>query len=143
MGYDRTLFAYQEAAVLSRTREQLVPLLYEHLLVSLRRAARHMETGEIEAKAEEVQKATDIICELLSSLDFEAGGDIAPRLASLYTYFLRELGEASRSLDPHRLSPLIEMVATLQESWAEAARRVAAGEAEAASPPAPPGEGSS
>ena len=124
MSYDRTVNRYQENAVLTTNREELIPLLYEHLLVSLRRASRQISERDIEGKAASVEKAQAILFELLSSLDLDAEGELASRLASLYTYFLKELGEASRTLDARRLDPLIEMVSSLHESWAEAVRQV-------------------
>jgi flagellar secretion chaperone FliS len=127
MSYNNKLVAYQENRVASSSPEQLVALLYEHLLVSLKRAAKQIQAREVEEKARSVEKATSILHELLASLDFETGGEIAPRLASLYSFFLREVAEASRSLDAARLEPLIEMVASLHESWLEAVRTVALG----------------
>ncbi len=124
MKYDARIQAYQENAVLTTSREQLVPLLYEHLLVNLRRAVRQIRERDIEGKAASVEKASAILFELLGSLDFEAGGELAARLASLYNYFLRELSEASRTLDARRLEPVIEMVASLHESWVAAVRVV-------------------
>jgi flagellar protein FliS len=71
-----------------------------------------------------MQKALDIIFELLSSLDREAGGELAERLSALYVYFINEIGVVSRSLDRARLEQLIAMIAGLHESMAHAARRV-------------------
>jgi len=124
MSYQKSGNAYQTTSVLSTSREQLVPLLYEHLLVSLRRASKQIQSGDIEGKAASVEKATAILYELMGSLDFDADGELASRLASLYTYFLKELNEASCSLKARRLDPLIEMVGSLHESWVEAVRIV-------------------
>jgi flagellar protein FliS len=124
MSYHSSGNAYQATTVLSTSREQLVPLLYEHLLVSLRRASKQIQAGDIEGKAASVEKATAILYELMGSLDFDADHELASRLASLYTYFLKEINEASWSLKARRLDPLIEMVASLHESWVEAARIV-------------------
>ncbi len=122
--YEKPLNPYQQTSVLSASREQLVPLLYEHLLVSLRRASRQIQTGDIEGKASSVEKATAILYELMGSLDFDAEAELASRLASLYAYFLKEVNDASRRLESGRLDPLIEMVGSLHESWVEAARIV-------------------
>ena len=124
MSYQRMTDAYQTTSVLSTSREQLVPVLYEHLLVSLRRASKQIESGDIEGKAESVEKASAILYELLGSLDYDADQELTSRLASLYTYFLKELSEASWSLKARRLDPLIEMVGSLHESWVEAVRIV-------------------
>ena len=127
MTYHRSANAYRQNAVLSTSREQLVPLLYEHLLVNLRRASKQITSRDIEGKAASVEKATAILYELLGSLDHDAGEEIASRLASLYSYFLKEIAEASRTLDEKRLAPVIETLASLHESWVEAVKQVAEG----------------
>lgn len=116
--------AYRENAVLSASPEQLVVLLYEHLIINLKKAARHMQERNFEGKAEALTRANDIVLELLSSLDFEKGGEISSRLASLYGYFTREIATVGRTLDTARIAQLVEMAEELRESWAEAARMV-------------------
>lgn len=111
--------AYQQVRVMSSSREGLVPLLYERLLSHLRRAAAQIEQGDLEGKASSLTSATEIVFELLSSLDFEAGGDLAARLAALYGFFSRELSEAGRTLETARLERMIEMIASLHEAWAQ------------------------
>jgi flagellar protein FliS len=105
------------------SREQLIPLMYEHLLVGLKRASKQIREKDIEGKAASVEKASGILYELLASLNFDEGGEIASRLASLYTYFLKELTEASRTLNAARLDPLIEMVTSLHDAWVEATQK--------------------
>jgi flagellar secretion chaperone FliS len=120
--------AYQDNEVLASSRERLVPLLYEGLLKNLRRAGKQIGVGDLEGKSESLQKASAIVYELLGSLDFEAGGELASRLAGLYGYFAREIMEVSRTLDRIRLDSLTEMVAGLHQAWDEAAKKVAAGD---------------
>jgi len=120
--------AYQETEVLSSSSARLVPLLYERLLVSLKRAGMFMRKGDIEGKFDRLTLAQDIITELLSSLDLEAGGEVAERLAILYAFWSREISEASVRLEADRLDRIAEMVASLHESWEAAARAVEAGD---------------
>ena len=115
---------YQQAMVMSSSREELVVLLYRHLLANLRRAAKEIAARDIEGKAESLSKAADIVFELLGSLDFEAGGEFASRLASLYEFYLHEIHGVGRTLDTDRLERLIALIAELHEGWSEAARRV-------------------
>lgn len=117
--------AYKEMEVLSATPEQLVPLLYEHLLVSLKRGALHIRRGDIEGKFESLGKAADIVAELLSALDLEAGGDLATQLVSLYGFWIKEIREAGRTMDALRIERVAEMAADLHESWVTAAQEVA------------------
>ena len=112
---------YREAKVLGSTPEQLVVLLYEHLLMTLRRAGVQIQAGDIEGRAASLERASDIVFELLSSLDMEAGGELSSRLAALYAYFIDEIGVIGRSPDGARLDRLIGLIASLHESWATAA----------------------
>ena len=130
MGYATGGNAYRQNSVMGMSRQELVPLMYEHLLVGLKRASKQIREKDYEGKATSVEKASGILYELLASLDFDEGGEVASRLASLYTYFLKELTEASRTLDPARLDPLIEMITSLHEAWAEAAKKVSTGGAD-------------
>lgn len=118
--------AYRESAVLGRTPEQLVPLLYEHLLVQLVRGGQRIRAGDIEGKADALSRASDTLFELLESLDFGAGGEVATRLSTLYHYFLREVEIAGRAMDPAPLDRLVRMVEVLHEAWNQAAGEVSA-----------------
>jgi len=124
MNYQTRANAYRENSVIGMSREDTVPLMYEHLLVGLKRASKQIQEKDYEGKAASVEKASAIIYELLASLNFDEGGEVASRLASLYTYFLQELTEASRKLEAKRLDPLIEMVTSLHEAWVEAAEKI-------------------
>ena len=129
--YNSRQMAYQDNEVLSASRERLVPLLYEGLLRNLRRAGKQIQAGDIEGKSESLGKASAIVFELLGSLDFEAGGELASRLAGLYGYFAREIGDIGRTLDLKRLDALVQMIDGLHDAWDQAARKVAAEKATA------------
>lgn len=122
--YAQNAAAYRKTAVTTTSKERLVPLLYEHMLINLKRLDRQIRAKDFEGKAESCGKATEIVYELLSALDFDNGGDIAARLASLYTYFLQEIRSVSRSLDLGRLGQLVEMIEDLHETWIEAVHLV-------------------
>jgi flagellar secretion chaperone FliS len=125
MTYAKQAAAYQNSRVSGSSREQLVVLLYEQLLANLRRAALQIQRHDIEGKAESLQRSSDIVFELLSSLDSKAGGELAQRLNALYTWFIAEIGAVGRTLDTTRLDRLIAIIADLHVSWAAAARQLA------------------
>ena len=122
MSYQDERGRYLETQVISSSPEQLVPLLYQHLLVNLRKAGEQIEVGDKEGKAESLQKAAAIVFELMGSLDMEKGGEIAMRLASLYTYFSRRISEAGRTLNLEIIGELMELVGSLHESWLDASK---------------------
>lgn len=121
-GYGTKTTAYRQTQILSSSRERLVPTLYEHLLVRLKRGAHQIRERDVDGKFKTLTQAQDILTELLSSLDFEAGGELAGRLASLYAYWMREVLQAGRDLDAPRLEQVARMVESLHEAWEEAAR---------------------
>ncbi len=111
--------AYQNSRVVGARRENLVVLLYERLLADLRGANAAIEQRDYEVKGDRLQHARDILFELLSSLDQDAGGDLSARLTSLYGFFITEINAVSRSLDTRRLGRVIDMVDGLYGSWRE------------------------
>ncbi len=121
MTYDREASRYLETQVVSSSPEQLVPLLYQHLLVNLKKAGLQIREHDLEGKAVSLQKASAIVFELMSALDIERGGEIAMRLASLYAYFTRRISEVGRTLDESIIQELVELVGSLHESWLEVA----------------------
>jgi flagellar protein FliS len=123
MTYQQGGNRYLETQVVSSSPEQLVPLLYQHLLVNLKKAGEQIRNNDIEGKAESLQKASAIVFELLSSLDMEQGGEIAVRLASLYSYFTKRISEVGRTLDGSIIQELVELVGSLHESWLEVSSR--------------------
>lgn len=106
---------------MSSSPEQLVPLFYRELLKNLRLGQQHIENRDIQGKADDLGRARALLLELLGALDSDQGGELSGRLASLYSYFLHEIDEASRTLEAQRLTPVIDMVAQLEEAWAQAA----------------------
>jgi len=128
---------YQSNEILSRPPEALVVLLYQRLLVELQRADRQIGAGELEGKAVSLSKASSILFELMGSLNHEVGGEIAGRLAALYSYFVREIHEVDRSLDRKRLQRLVEVITPLHESWSRAAQQSVGGAPVAGSNTAP------
>lgn len=122
--YGQRPTAYRDTEVLSSSPERLIPLMYERLLVSLKRGTLCIRNNDMDGKFENLQRAQDLVYELMGSLDFDRGGDIARRLASLYTFWAREISEAGRTLNENRLARVTGMVAELHESWKEAVRVV-------------------
>jgi flagellar secretion chaperone FliS len=121
MRYTNGATAYKEAKVLGSSPEQLVVLLYDHLLSCLRRAALHVRSDDTEGRISSLELASDVVFELLSALDVEAGGELARKLGALYAWFISEISAISREPDPARLERLTTIVVSLHESWERAA----------------------
>src|SRR5690606_17014559 len=109
--------AYLEADIMSRPKEWLVPLLYEHLLSNLRRAAVQIEANDALGRAESLDRASAIVLELSASLDRDNGGPLARELSALYAYFLTEILQIGINRSPERLQKLSMLVEELLDAW--------------------------
>jgi flagellar secretion chaperone FliS len=109
--------AYQDTAVTTQTRGRLIVLLYEGAVKFLKLAISEIEAGNWEAKGRYINRATDIINELNTVLDMEAGGEIAQNLRKLYAFMVRHLGEANIKRDPQMIREVIELLTELNEGW--------------------------
>jgi flagellar protein FliS len=75
----------------------------------------------IEAINRGILKTQEIITELMVSLDFEQGGDIAKNLFSLYTWFNQQLLEANIFNDVHKVLAVRNQINDLRSAWTEVA----------------------
>jgi len=123
------LAAYRETRVRTAGPGQLVVMLYEEAVRQCDRAVEYLETdlkrktANIEKVNQAICKVQDIVTELMASLDFDAGGDIARDLFSLYVYFNRELTEANIAKDATRVKAVRLMLAELASAWVVAATK--------------------
>ena len=116
---------YQQNDVFSMSPARRVVFLYGQTLASLRQAARYLKEGDIEQRSRCLLRTSEIVAELLCSLDFEAGGELSSNLARLYTWMMSEIFEIDRLRDARRLQQLTGIVAELHTAWDQAAAQVA------------------
>lgn len=115
--------AYLEARVLSADPLELVCLLYQRGLETVRDARRYMAARDIAGRAEAISKTLAIIGELNSSLDHNAGGDVSGNLERLYSYMTVRLTEANMRREEAPLVEVERLLTTLAEAWKEVRAR--------------------
>lgn len=103
--------------ILQLPSQALVPLLYERLLFHLRAAADCIDAGDLDGKSTHLERALAILFELIGGLDFRRGGEIAPRLSALYSWFTTQLVEIGATLDTELLARIATMVEELHAAW--------------------------
>lgn len=108
---------YLEGRVASADPLELVRLLYDAAIASVREARRALAAGEILARSRAISKASGIVIELNSALDHAQGGDLSRRLAALYDYVLRRLLEANLQQTDAPLEEVWGLLSTLAEGW--------------------------
>jgi flagellar protein FliS len=131
VAYTNQLSAYRETRVKTAGQGQLIIMLYDEAVKHLDRglellnlnAKGKRDPGRIEKINKAVLKAQEIITELMASLDFDQGGEIARNLFSLYSWFNQELLEANVKQDLRRITIVRNMVNELRGAWNEVVSR--------------------
>jgi len=112
--------AYQSVAMeTAETRDphELVKLLFVGLTDRIAMARAALEKGDREARAIAVTKAQKILFGLRDSLDFEAGGELALNLDSLYEYCHRRLVRAHAREDDEIFVEVMDLMVSIREAW--------------------------
>lgn len=107
-----------ETSVSAATPHSLILLLMEGALVAINIAKTRMLESDIPAKGEAISKAIALIDEgLRSSLDMNAGGDIAQNLDALYEYMCHQLLMANIKNDPAKLDEVARLMTEIRDAW--------------------------
>lgn len=114
---------YKTAAVEQADPVKLVSLLYEGALRFVELGRRGIAEGDAEGAHNAIMRAYAIVAELLATLDFEKGGEIAQRLEQLYDYVLHLLREANLAKSSTRLDQAEKVLRELAGAWEDAFRK--------------------
>lgn len=124
MSYASQGASYRDLEVLSASQDRLLLMLFDHLLVQLERARIGTERDNLSLQVGAIVKARAILGELLATLDFEQGGEIAVQLADLYQFMLLQLVDVGQRRDLVMLRRLSIISATLRDGFAGALEQV-------------------
>ena len=108
---------YQENAVTTQTQGKLIVMLYDGAIKFLKMAIREIEAENPEEKGKYISKALDILFELNTVLDTDAGGEIATNLRKLYLFMGQHLTEANIKQDIGKTEEVIKLLEELSQSW--------------------------
>ncbi|RPH52380.1 MAG: flagellar export chaperone FliS [Desulfobacteraceae bacterium] len=113
------LRAYRKTTVITADPGRLIIMCYEGAINQLKIAKMKYERKEYEAKYKALTNAMDYIDELLCSLDFEKGGDIARHLQTLYNYMTNRLLQADVNRNIEGVDEVIGILTELLSAWKE------------------------
>jgi len=114
----RGLDAYKTTQVQSRTPLELVVMLYDGAIRFVGTARDAVERRDIPARRDALSKAMAIVSELQSTLNMDAGGDIAVNLDHLYDYVNERLITAAMKNSVEPLDEARKVLDTLRDGWA-------------------------
>lgn len=117
MSYANGANAYRKNAAMGASPVQLVVMLYDGALRFAEEGKRAMIEKNYEVQNDKLQRAQKIVMELMGSLDFEKGGEIAKNLLGLYEFTLNELIEGNITDSPERIANAQSTLRELREAW--------------------------
>lgn len=111
---------YKQTAVESASREKLLLMLYEGAIKFVKKAIIACESDDVAGRCENIGRAYDIVLELMNTLDFKVGGEVAENLERLYMFITDELTRANITGKNEHLKNVLKILETLYDGWKEA-----------------------
>ena len=110
---------YRKTQISTSSQGRLILMMYEGAIKFTSLAVESMAKGDVANQGKYIQKAHDIVNELSLALDFKKGGDVAPRLESLYQFALSQLTLANIKSDKKPLQAVLKILTPLLEAWTQ------------------------
>lgn len=115
---------YKQVIVNSSTREDLIIMAYDGAIKFLNNSLENFSKKDLEKINNYILKAHAIISELMLSLNFDEGGDIATNLFRIYEYMNYKLNLANIKKDAEPVKEIMELLRILREAWIVAREKV-------------------
>lgn len=109
--------AYQNNAVNTATGGELTLMLYNGCIKFIKQAKKDMEACQIEGKNKYIQKAQNIIRELMVTLDPNV--ELSKQIMPLYDFMLQRLTEANIQNDAKALDDVMDLAVEFRDTWKE------------------------
>lgn len=109
--------SYRQNSVNTASPGELTLMLYNGCLKFINQAKKAIEEDNIEAKNTNIQKAQNIIQELMVTLNMDL--EISKSMMSLYDFMRRRLIDANIKSDVSILSEVEELVTEFRDTWKE------------------------
>ena len=108
---------YQKTQVVTASREKILLMLYEGAIRFTKQARVAMNDKKVAEKGKAISKATAILSELMATLDFKIGGQLAQDLENLYIFMIDKLIEANVHNKVECLDEVEKLLNTLYTAW--------------------------
>ncbi|MDQ0214911.1 flagellar protein FliS [Oikeobacillus pervagus] len=107
--------AYKNNTVTTASPGELTLMLYNGCLKFIHQAKKAIEDHNIESKNTNIQKAQNIVSELMVTLNMDV--EVSKNMMSLYDYMNRRLIEANLKNDLAILHEVEELVIEFRDTW--------------------------
>jgi flagellar protein FliS len=105
----------------TESKEEILLMLYEGALISLRIARRGIREKNPKLKGEKISKVLAILTELDCALDRENGGDLSENMSALYGYMMNRLTTANIKNDMNPLKEVEQLLGELYQGFKQIA----------------------
>jgi flagellar protein FliS len=113
--------SYRQISAQTAPPGQLILMLFDGALRALDQALLGFNCNDVGERNATIhnnlRRAVEIIRELNSSLDLEAGGQLADTLRGLYYYFERRLVESNLKKSRQGIEEVMPMIQQLRDAW--------------------------
>lgn len=121
MSVNKAYQAYQDNSVKTASGGELTLMLYNGCMKFIRQAMKDVEANNYEAKNRNIQKAQNIIRELLITLDPKV--EISKQFRPLYEFMLEQLTAANIDNDANKLEDVLGLVREFRDTWKEVIKK--------------------
>jgi flagellar protein FliS len=109
--------AYFEQMIVSASPLELVCLMYDQAIASVREARAHLQRKNVTGRSKAIMRAYDILTELISALRPAEAPEIAAQLRRLYLYLQGILLKANGEQTDEPLAEAVTLLTTLSDAW--------------------------
>jgi flagellar secretion chaperone FliS len=127
-GYD----VYKKVNVETASQGKLIVMLLNGAIQRAEEAKRQIERGRIEGVHNNLIRAQEILTELRSALNMQAGGAVAANLDRIYEYFQHLLVKANIHKTVEPIEECVRMMIPIRDTWRELFEQLAREESPAA-----------
>lgn len=108
---------YKNNQVMTAPKKKLLIMLFDGAIKNLKLAELSIGNKDIEKTNTYLTKTQNILTELMYTLNFDAGGDIAKNLYKLYEYMYNRLIRANIDKDKDGVIEVKNFMEELRDTW--------------------------
>lgn len=116
-GHANAYGAYRSAEITTASQKDLIVRLYLGAEKFLDLACQAMVAKKYVDSMTNCRKARDIFMELMATLNFDQGGEMAIRLKELYSFLVFQISEASLRKSTEQIQTILPIIRTMREGW--------------------------
>ena len=109
---------YQTAETLGHSQLELILQVYDGALTALKKALSAYEVEQLDSGYNELEKAKRFVTHLYTTLNLEAGGEVAANLARLYAFVIGEINSVQATKNTEQLTKVRMVLKNIRDGWA-------------------------